>query len=194
MTNPSKFNITFYFKDIFPSYSEFTEFIDIYTNINSEDVLNAYIFKYLYNRYCNSNINYDTIDAFLRHMGITYEDTFNQMQLRKNIIDAQYQITVEELTLTSRALSNTASLNIANNANNNAIVAIENPDDYIIPYINSQVTNKLTNENEMSMHRNKLKSYFEALDFVTTKYLTKFLNNFNKHFLTVFMTPIFNFD
>ncbi len=194
MTNPSKFNITFYFKDIFPSYSEFTEFLDIYTNINSEDVLNAYIFKYLYNRYCNSNINYDTIDAFLRHMGITYEDTFNQMQLRKNIIDAQYQITVEELTLTSRALSNTASLNIANNANNNAIVAIENPEDYIIPYINSQVTNNLSNENEMSMHRNKLKSYFEALDFVTTKYLTKFLNNFNKHFLTVFMTPIFNFD
>lgn len=194
MTSTSKFNITFYFKDIFPSYSEFTEFIDIYTNVNSEDVLNAYIFKYLYNRYCNSNINYDTIDAFLRHMGITYEDTFNQMQLRKNIIDAQYQITVEELTLTSRALSNTASLNIANNANHNAIVAIENPEDYIIPYINSQVTNNLTNENEMSMHRNKLKSYFEALDFVTTKYLVKFLNNFNKHFLTVFMTPIFNFD
>src|SRR5690606_37653390 len=122
-------------------------------------ILNAYIFKYLYNRYCNSNINYDTIDAFFRHMGITYEDSFDQLKVRKKIIDEQYQITTEELTLTSRALSNTASMNIANNANNNAIVAIEDPEDYIIPYINSQVTNNLKNENEMSMHRNKLKSY-----------------------------------
>ncbi len=190
----SKFSITFYFKYIFPSYDCFTEFIETYTDINSDDILNVYIFKYLYNRFCNSNVNYDTIDAFLRHMGITYEDTFNQMTLRKNIIDEQYQITTEELTLTSRALSTTASMNIANSANNNAIVAIDNPENYLIPYINSQVTNNQNNENEMSMHRNKLKSYFEALDFVTTKYLTKFLNNFDKHFLTVFMTPIFNFD
>ena len=76
---------TFFFKEIIPTLDDFKEFLNEYTNVDSTDTFNEYCFKFLFNRFCNSNVKYDTQDAFCRHFGITYENVFDQYKIRQDI-------------------------------------------------------------------------------------------------------------
>lgn len=173
----SNFAITFLFKDIFNSYEDFELFIASFTNVDKQDPLNAYLYRYLRNKYANSNINYDTINAFLRHFGITYEDTFSQMKMRTNILNAQYQLTTDELTVISVAITNNA-------LNNNTLTT--DPLNTVIEYISNQVSNQAK--------ENKLIAYIKALDNVSNKYLVEYLESYKVHFMRILINQQFIYE
>ena len=60
--------MTIKFKDIYASFEDFKNDLTIYDNIDK------ILFNYIYNYYCNSNIRYETIDAFKRHFLMEYEN------------------------------------------------------------------------------------------------------------------------
>lgn len=154
-----------------PDYETFAQFLREYTNVNTGDNSNTYFYKYLLARYANSNVNYDTIDAFKRNFGITYEDNFDQYAFRRKVLQEQYNLTVDELTVINVAITNTA-------LNNNEETT--NPLDKVIDYISNQQSGK-TNEN-------KLIGYVRALEEVTNKYLRDFLDQFRPHFMQILTT------
>mgnify|MGYP001175082829 FL=1 len=189
----SSFAVTHYFKNIFPDYISFQTFVAEYTNVDKTEDLNAYIYKYLYARYCNSNINYDTIDAFKRHFGITYEDTYEQLKMRKNILIAQYNLTLEELSVINKAINTLTSSGITNNAQNNAVTNLVNPLEELLPYIDNQTSNKFIDNSTAELQNNLLNSYLNALNKVTDKFLNDYLYKFAKHFMVIVDLQYYNY-
>lgn len=164
------FAVTFLLKGIFTTYDDFKTFLQNYTNVDKDATTNAYLYKYILAKFANSNVNYDTVDGFLRNFGITYEDNFKQFEFREKVLQSQYQLTVDELADVNTIITNTAN-------NNNE--KTENPLSTVIDYISNQVSG-VTREN-------KLLAYVKALDMITNKYLRDFLDELKPHFMQVFI-------
>lgn len=189
----SDFAVTFYFKDIFSDFNSFKDYINEYTDINKDDILNVYIYKYMYSKYCNSNINYDTIDSFKRHFGITYEDTFEQLKMRRKLIDAEYNLTLDEITVITKVVNNFANNGLSNNAKNNASIIITNPLEQVLPYIDYQNTNKSESNSLSESVENKFNAYLSALNKITDRFLMEYLYIFSKHFMMIVSPQYYNY-
>ena len=175
--NNSAFAVTFYLKDIFPTFNDFKMFLQNYTSVDPESPTNAYLYKYILAKYYNSNVNYDTVEGFLNNFGITYEDNFKQFEFREKVLQSQYQLTVDELADVNTVITNTAN-------NNNE--KTENPLSTVIDYVSNQVSG-VTREN-------KLLAYVKALDAITNKYLHDFLDGLKKHFMQVYITQNYVYE
>lgn len=174
------FAYTFLFKDIIPDFDTFKEVLAEYTNVNNADTFNEYCFKYLFNMYCNSNVKYDTEDAFCRHFGITYENMYDQFKKRQAIAKKEYNLTDDELAM--------SRFSIINNALNDNVKVGENVDPLEKPldYISAQ--------NSSKDKMNILEAYDNALYKITDNLLDEFLDEFRKHFITLFSCSIPIYD
>lgn len=168
------FAVTFYFKEIFGSYDDFKLFLSEFTNIDPEDSLNVTLFGYLFNKYCNSNVNYDTIDAFKRNFAIVYENIFAQYKFRVDKINKVYELSDEDLNVISYGINNVA-------LNDNS--AIENALDDVVDFVTSQTSNK--------QKANKFMSYLNALKDVNDRYIVDYLDKFRKLFIAIIPSKIY---
>ena len=174
------FAYTFLFKDIIPTVDDFKEFLSTYTNVSSVDTFNEYCFKYLYNMYCNSNVKYDTEDAFCRHFGLTYENMFDQFKKRQAIVKKEYNLTDDELAMSRFAIVNNALDDNVHHGDD--VDLLDKPLDYI------------SAQNSSKERINLLQAYDEALYKITDNLLDEFIDEFRKHFICLFSCSISMFD
>ena len=142
-----------------------------YTNINKDLPENATLYRYLFNKFCNSNINYDTVDCFKRNFALTYENCFMQYKFRIDKINQLYALTNDDLNVIQYGISNVA-------LNNNS--AIENALDNVVDFVSSQTSDK--------QRANKFSAYLTAVREVSDKYIDDFIDKFRKHFMAI-VTP-----
>lgn len=174
------FAYTFLFKDIIPNLDDFKEFLDVYTDVDSDEPFNEYCFKYLFNMYCNSNVKYDTEDAFCRHFGLSYENMYDQFKKRQSIVKKEYALTDDELAMSRFAIVNNALDDNVHHGDNEDLLA--KPLDYI------------SAQNSSKERINLLQAYDEALYKITDNLLDEFIDEFRKHFITLFSCSISRFD
>lgn len=169
----SAFAKTFYFKDIFSDKDDFITYLQVYTSIDTDDTpslnLVDYLWKYVYNRYCNSNILYDTPSAFKRHFGITVQNHFKQMQRRTEIIKELYELTNDDYTMLNQMIS----------------AHIINPNDTVNKPVD-ELLNKIQRQQGVKSKANKFTSYLLAIEQMLDEYLDDHLMLYEKHFYRVF--------
>lgn len=170
-------SITFYFKEIFPKIDDWTNFLtefDITDLTNQENLLMAQkIYKYLFRNYKNSNIQFDTPDAFKSHLANLIEDIFEKYKMQLTLIQKSYELTSDEMEIISRALANTS-------ANPNNITAnIEKPLDYI------------SNQAYTIAKTNKLQAYLRAINDIPTKLIEELILTVKRLFKCIIPTQEF---
>ncbi len=163
----NSFAATIRFKDIIPNYDSFLDFIEKYTSVARGDFINAYLYKYLNNRYANSNIRYETAEAFLSNFGITYEDNFDGMKMRQRVCTELYNLSPNDLAIIGESVQ---SIALNDNSTN------------IDPLTVATFSSEQTATREIS---SRYIAYLDALEKMTNKYLEEFIYTFAKHFSRV---------
>ena len=153
--------ITFYFKDIFPDVATFKAEMATYSELTSTDALHTTLFKYLYNRYCNSNVAYMTEDAFKRHFFLYYDDVYAQYKKRLELIGYAYGVTADDIEMLNQSINAIA---------NNDDTALSTPLDALASYVSMQQGSKTK--------ANKLLAYLDAIDRIKDKLIRDFLRQF----------------
>ena len=170
-------SLTFLFKDIFPTKTEFKTFITDYdiSNLSITANLNfaEYLYKILFRRYHNSNIQYDTIEDFKCDFANILEDSFKQYQMQLLSINKVYALTDAELVTINTALANQSN-------NPNSV-----PDDPTEPleYISAQAFTIAKD--------NKLQAYMRAINNIPTQLIKAMLLRCVNLFKTILPTQIY---
>lgn len=166
------FQTTLQFKNIFPTIEDFTEMEEYYilTPIQyGEDVTRTLLYRALYNKYCNCNIAYDTIDAFCRHFFVTYWDSVEEYSVVLSMIKRIRALSVDDILSGNMSVMNKS-------INDNA--ETQNPLSDIIPFISSQMTSR--------QYMNKTVAFYSALTSYKNNKMYEFLEKFRDHFINIF--------
>ena len=169
--------LTFYFKEIFENKEQFLEYLKDFEIANVDEIENKifgeYLFKILYRKYHNSNIQYDTIGDFKYALANILEDEFDKYKKQLDFIQKLHQLTAEEVLQVSTALANSA-----NNPNTK-------PTDPLKPfdYVGSQVYSIASN--------GKLAGYVQALRAMPNKMIGEILTACSGLFKTIIPDEIF---
>lgn len=167
---------TIYFKSIFPTENDFIEYVNSFMD-NVDAIFVTKLYKYLFRRYCNCSINYDTIEAFKRYFSIDFENEYRKYKLKRNIIDKIYNFDLDNLSITSKNIYNTA-------LNNNELV--ENPLSDLINYV--------SNQQSTISRRNDFESYIEYVNKIIDENIYEYIDIFAKHFYQIFGQQIFIYN
>lgn len=154
---------TFLFKEIFPSYEEWQEFISSNSNIiDYEDEIQASFDEYCWNilsrHFSNVNIRYGTPELFKNALLNVYENKFQQFMKEKQLIDEIYKMTLDEIASLNDTLTNFArNPNEANDIDSNGKFT----------FISEQTYSKVNS--------NRFESYLKALNNIPTLNYFKFI-------------------
>ena len=169
--------LTFYFKEIYPTFEKFETFLINYNIVDLTDAENLtfakYMFKILFRRFHNSNIQYDTIEDFECDLANIIEDSFEKYKVQVDLIKKMQKLTdTEILTI------NTALANQSNNPNTK-------PTDPTQPleYISAQAFTIAKD--------NKVQAYLRALSSVPTKLIDSMLYKCVNLFKTIIPNQVF---
>lgn len=172
--------ITFYFKEIFPTFDTFNEFMTEYEIINMEDPTNLtfarYIFKLLFRQYHNSNVQYDTPEDFKCDLANILEDEFSKYQKQVALTENIYNLSQDELTIVSTALASSA---------NNPNIQQEDPTTWL-SYVGAQAYTSTKN--------GKLQAYLLAIKNIPTKNVGALLTRCSGLFKQIIPDQIFIFE
>lgn len=172
--------ITFYFKEIFPTEQSFLDFLTEYNVINLADAENpplaAYMYKVLFRRYHNCNVQYDTPEDFKCDLANLVEDTFDRIKRQKAIVDKIYNLTDQELTTVTQAITNSA---------NNPNTKVEDPTQPL-EYVGAQAFTMASS--------GKLQAYLTALKNMPTKYIEQLLKDAQKLFKAILPNQIYIYE
>lgn len=154
--------LTFFFKEIFPTKQDFLTFFTEYDlGIDITVVENKsfaeYLYKILFRRYHNSNVQYDTPEDFKCDLANVVEDIFEKYQAQVKIAQKMTALTDEELLTVSTALANSA---------NNPNTAPGDPTKPL-DYIGAQAFTIAKS--------GKILGYLQALNSIPTKLIDEFL-------------------
>lgn len=173
-------SITFYFKEIYPTFEKFKQFIDKYEIVDltvAENLTFAqYIYKILFRRYHNSNVQYDTIEDFECDFANILEDNFDKYKKQVELTRKMQQLTDEEIIQISTALANQST---------NPNTKLDDPTKPI-EYVSSQAFT-LANDN-------KLNAYLRALQTIPTKLIDAMLMRCRTLFKTIITNQIYVYD
>lgn len=167
------FAVTCYFKDIAPDADSFNALVGKYTDIAiaGQEAAIQPVYRVLFNRFCNSNINYDSADAFCRHFFQTFEDEYPRYIARRKLISKQYDMTDDELVSAGEYINNTAYKPNSK---------IDDPLNTVVPFISQQQSGK--------SRLAKIEAYLRALDSFTNGYMRDFADKFRPHFIAILPT------
>lgn len=163
------FAITEFFKNIFPTLEIFKENVNKYLKWDYDVDDYEYIYKVLFAEFANSNIAYDTNEAFIRHFMFTLADHGELFNRRMTLVHELLSMDMDDLLR--------ESINITNTANNNNNI-VESPLSDIIPFISSQITSTGIINKGLAISR--------ALSLYDKYLIEEFIDNFRKHFVCVF--------
>lgn len=155
--------LTWYFEDVIPDYSNWVEIMREDGNIVDytkpvEASFDRFCYNLLARHFSHSNIRYEEESAFLLELVNIYGTKFKQFLKQKEIIDAVYNLTLDEIRVIEEGLSN-----LANNPNDE----VSNPKE-ALNYISAQ-TYSLRQDG-------KLTKYLEALDKLPMLNTYSFIN------------------
>ena len=159
MTNSSA--LTFYFKEIFPTQLDFTNYVTEYEITDLSVATNLtfakYLYKIMFRRFHNCNVQYDTPDDFKCDLANILEDNFEKYKKQIDLTTKMYALTDAELLRISEALANSSN-------NPNSV-----PSDPTEPleYIGAQAYTIAKS--------NKLQAYLNALRTIPTKLIEEIL-------------------
>lgn len=169
--------LTFYFKEIFPTQQSFIDYLSdfmIFDTSTAENLTFAeYIYKILYRRYHNSNVQYDTKDDFKMELANVLEDTMDSYQKQLKLVKSAMLLTNDDIEKISTALANQS-----NNPNTKP-TDIEAP----IEYISAQAYTIAKD--------NKLQAYLRAIDTIPNKLIDNMLTRCKYLFKTIIPKQIF---
>lgn len=157
-----KFSITIKFKDIYGSFEDFEKDLTIFDNYDK------ILYNYIYNYFCNSNIRYETIDAFKRHFLLEYENEKTRFVKQILMNEKIYNLSDDQIYLIEQGINN-----VANNDNS----LVEDPFKTIIKFITSQ--------NSYARNSNAFIAFNNYLNEIKNKMIFEFLDEFKKHFISV---------
>lgn len=169
--------ITFYFKEIFPTETDFLNFLTTFDVVNIEVAENLtfaqYIYKILFRKYHNSNVQYDTPDDFKCDLANIIEDVFDKYKQQVKLAKKISSLTDDELLVVSTALANSA-----NNPNSE-------PTDPTKPFsfVGAQAFT--------IANTGKLQGYLQALRAIPSKLIDEMLMSVRRLFKTVIPNQIF---
>lgn len=164
--------MTLKLKTIFPTLNDFKTYINEYINTSGDFLI--FILPYIYNFYVNSNINYDTDEAFKRQFIITFMNVVKRFEREHKIIEQVYNIQDDEINIISRVTSV-----IANNDNS----VITDPLSTVLEYVSAQDVTQQT--------RNKLDAFYGAIDKLSNDIIETFINELRKHFVAILYDPFY---
>ena len=169
--------LTFYFKEIFPTQESFTDYLkdSLIADTSNPETLTfgQYIYKLLYRRFHNENVQYDTPDDFKNDLANILEDNFEKFQAQTGIIKKLHNLSEEDITQISEALANQA---------NNPNSSVDNPKEPL-GYISSQAYTLARD--------NKLQAYLRALNNIPTKLINELLISCQNLFKKIIPQQIF---
>ena len=154
--------ITFYFKDIFKTQDDFIKFLQDEKIIDDDAekiTFGQYVYKLLFRRYHNSNIQYDTTEDFKNDLANILEDSFDKFKTQNELIKKLHKITDEDIFIISEALANQA---------NNPNSSTQDP---------KQPLNYISAQAYSYAKDNKLQAYLRALNNMPTKLINELLIN-----------------
>lgn len=164
---------TFSFKELIPNINDFLALVYGYTGTDSADIYHTTLYRWIYQRYANSSIAYNTPEEFFNNFFLTYENHFKQYKKRAEILTKIYGLDDNALLTASQSVQNVA-------LNNNEIT--KDPLNNIIEYVSEQVTNR-----NISDIFYKLTAVLNELE---DNFIKDFLSKFNKHFTRIFTNTI----
>lgn len=169
----NQITMTFQFKELLQDVNIFLNCVAKYTNLDITDVYHTTLYRRLYSRYANSQICYDSVEAFYNNFFITYENTYRQYKMRASVLEKIYTLDTNELI--------TAGITISNLALNNNEVTKE-PLNNIIEYVSEQTSSKITGD--------IFKKLLTVVNTLEDEYIEEYLNKFTKHFVTIYYNDI----
>ena len=165
--------LTFKFKDIFTSENDFLTFITTY-GVKSSPLTTAdenfakYLYKILMRRFYNSDVQYDTPEAFCFGLAETLEIIFDKYKRNKALIEAMYALDNDALAIIGENLTN------ASDNPNNKPQSVREQLDYI------------TQQNWSMSTTNKLQAYLEAVDSMPEVQIENICRECVKHFKSIY--------
>lgn len=155
--------LTYYFEEVIPDYASWVELIrDDGTIVDYSKTVEASFDRFCYNllvrHFTHCNIRYEEEEAFICELINIYATKFRHFLKQKELIDALYNLTLEDITIIEEGLSN-----LANNPNDEVL----NPKE-ALNYISSQTYSQRKDS--------KLNRYLEALDKLPLLNTYSFLN------------------
>lgn len=174
------FETTILFRDIFPTYEDFAQFIkdeQIDSLALEVDVAFAqFCYRILYREYMNSNIQYDTAEEFKADFANVFEEHFAQYKYQSQLIGEVQELTPADYELIGKRLQNYAN-------NPNTI-----PDDPTLPlsFISSQVYEQTTD--------NRLRAYLDAINKMPSTRQKEFISRFRSLFKSFYQTDYYYYE
>lgn len=170
-------SITFYFKEIFPNFASFNQYLKDFevvdTTAADNETLAKQIYKYLFRQFCNSNVQYDTPEDFKLSLANVIEDMFEKYKQQLALIQKVHNMTAEDLEIISRALANTSQ------NPNSAPQDIEKPLEYI------------TAQAYTVARTGRLQAYLQAINAMPTKLIGELILSCKKLFKQILPTQVF---
>lgn len=168
--------ITFYFKEIYPTAESFNIWItdELIADLTNQDNLNFsnYLYKILFRKYHNSNIQYDTINDFKCDFANKIEDIFTKYQKQLELIKKINNLTDAEIMTISTAIANSA---------NNPNTTVDDPTKPL-DYVGAQAYT--------IANTGKLQAYLQALRLIPTKLIDELLLQCRGLFKTIIPNQI----
>ena len=174
--------LTFKFKEIFPTETDFLLFIVSYgvkdeLTVGSEDEKFAkYLYKILNRRYMNASIQYDMPSEFCNGLAETLENIFDKYKRNRQLIKAIGQLDDEALTIIGENLTN------ASDNPNNMPDNVREQLDYI------------TQQNWSMSTTNKMQAYLEAVDSMPEMQINNICRECAKHFKSIYVGNKYLFE
>lgn len=167
----SRFAITEFFKNVFPTLEDFSNKINYYlkwdyTSDECELVYNIFMLEF-----GNSNIAYDSRESFARHFLRTLLDCCDVFLARMRATRDLLSMDINDMI--------TEVVNITNTAQNNNNI-VDSPLEEIIPFISNQISSKTITNKGVAISR--------ALSMYQRYLIDEFVDNFKKHFVCVYPT------
>ena len=155
--------LTWYFEDVIPDYSVWVEIMRedgtvVDYSKTDEASFDRFCYNLLARHFSHSNIRYSEQSAFLLELVNIYATKFKHFLKQKEIIDAVYKLSLDEIRIIEEGLSN-----LANNPNDEVL----DPHS-ALNYISAQTYNERKD--------NKLNKYIEALEKLPLLNTYSFLN------------------
>ena len=122
----------------------------------------------IYDFFVNSNVRYDTEEAFKRHFKITLKNMYKRYEREHMLLEKTYNVNPDELDLVNK------QVNVMANNDNSEVV---NPLDAVLTFVSAQTASKQV--------KNKLVAFYEAIDKVRNDVIDAFIDELRVHFIKV---------
>lgn len=169
--------LTFYFKDLMPTQKDFENFLIEYNVVDitdSENLIFAdYLYKILFRKYHNSNVQYDSPEDFKCDFANILEDSFFKFKRQTELAKKIANLTDEEILIATTALANSA-----NNPNTKPVDPTKP-----FEYVGAQAYTIANN--------GKLLGYLQALNNIPTNLIKEILLSCRSLFKTFIPNQIF---